>query len=249
MPIHDWSRVDSGIFHHLHQRWIAAISDALNDGILPDDYYALAEQFAGGYLPDVLTLGHPSESSGTSGHLPGNGCGSNGKSVALAPPPARFAGETDMQFYRAKHKHIAVRHVSGDEVVAVLEIVSPGNKAARNPFKKLIEKAAELLDHDIHLLIVDILPRGRRDPQGFHAALWQEITGQEYHQPDNKPFTLAAYEASLAVRAYVEHAAVGETLPDMPMFLEPGGHVLVPLEATYRTAFTAVPRRWRTELE
>ena len=24
MPIHDWTRVDAGIFHHFHQRWIGA---------------------------------------------------------------------------------------------------------------------------------------------------------------------------------------------------------------------------------
>ena len=47
MPIHDWTRVPAGIFHHFHGRWIAAICDALNEGLLPGDYYALAEQVAG----------------------------------------------------------------------------------------------------------------------------------------------------------------------------------------------------------
>ena len=35
----------------------------------------------------------------------------------------------------------------------------------------------------------------------------------------------------------------------MPLFLEPGGHVLVPLEATYKAAFSAMPKRWRNVLE
>jgi hypothetical protein len=26
MPIHDWTRVDAGIFHHFHQQWIVAIT-------------------------------------------------------------------------------------------------------------------------------------------------------------------------------------------------------------------------------
>jgi hypothetical protein len=30
MPIHDWTRVDAGIFHHFHQSWIPEISRALN---------------------------------------------------------------------------------------------------------------------------------------------------------------------------------------------------------------------------
>ena len=56
MPIHDWTRVEAGIFHHFHHDWITEIARALNHGILPADYYALAEQFAAGFGPDVLTL-------------------------------------------------------------------------------------------------------------------------------------------------------------------------------------------------
>src|SRR3954463_16053804 len=56
MPIHDWTRVEAGIFHHFHHGWIEEISRALNAGLLPDDCYALAEQPAAGFGPDVLTL-------------------------------------------------------------------------------------------------------------------------------------------------------------------------------------------------
>jgi len=56
MPIHDWTRVDAGIFHDFHHEWISTIKRALNAGVLPPDYYALAEQIAGGLGPDVLTL-------------------------------------------------------------------------------------------------------------------------------------------------------------------------------------------------
>jgi len=53
MPIHDWTRVDAGIFHDFHHEWISSIKRALNAGLLPPDCYALAEQIAGGLLPDV----------------------------------------------------------------------------------------------------------------------------------------------------------------------------------------------------
>jgi hypothetical protein len=56
MPIHDWTRVDAGIFHDFHHAWIEEIKRTLNRGILPADYYALAEQHAAGFGPDVLTL-------------------------------------------------------------------------------------------------------------------------------------------------------------------------------------------------
>ena len=41
MPIHDWTRVDAGIFHAFHHDWITEIARALNRGLLPADYYAL----------------------------------------------------------------------------------------------------------------------------------------------------------------------------------------------------------------
>src|ERR1700739_539434 len=47
MPVHDWTRVGAGIFHDFHHAWIEEIKRALNAGLLPDDYYALAEQFVG----------------------------------------------------------------------------------------------------------------------------------------------------------------------------------------------------------
>lgn len=44
MPIHDWTRVKAGIFHHFRQAWIGMIARALNQGLLPPGHYALAEQ-------------------------------------------------------------------------------------------------------------------------------------------------------------------------------------------------------------
>src|SRR5713101_4969806 len=56
MPIHDWTRVEAGIFHAFHHEWISEIGRALNRGLLPAEYYALPEQIAAGFGPDVLTL-------------------------------------------------------------------------------------------------------------------------------------------------------------------------------------------------
>jgi hypothetical protein len=154
-----------------------------------------------------------------------------------------------MAFYRRKQSHIAVRHVSGDRLVAVTEVVFPGNKAARNPLRAFMHKAAELLDQGIHLLILDLHPPGKRDPNGIHAEIWQDVTDQEYTLPPGQPLTLAAYEAGDCLRAYVVQVAVGDALVDMPLFLLPRQAVEVPLEATYQAAFAEIPRRWRRVLE
>jgi hypothetical protein len=42
MPLHDWTCVDAGIFHAFHVAWVPEIQGILNDGLLPEGYYALA---------------------------------------------------------------------------------------------------------------------------------------------------------------------------------------------------------------
>jgi hypothetical protein len=169
--------------------------------------------------------------------------------IVQARPHAQFTAETETEFYRRKKSSIVVRHVSGDRMVAVLEVVSPGNKASRHAFRAMVEKACELLERRVHLLIVDPLPPGRRDPNGIHAAIWEEVQDEPFVLPKDKPLTLAAYECDLTTRAYIEVIAVGDRLPDMPLYLEPNAYVAVPLEATYQTAYEAMPWRWRTVLE
>src|SRR5438552_743204 len=44
MGVHDWTRVDAGIFHDFHTTWVGQFRTALNSGLLPGNYYALAEQ-------------------------------------------------------------------------------------------------------------------------------------------------------------------------------------------------------------
>lgn len=93
-------------------------------------------------------------------------------------------------------------------------------------------------------------PPGPRDPNGIHAAIWDDFAGQRFDLPADKPLTLVAYEADFYdTQAYIETLAVGDPLPDMPLFLAPQCHILVPLEATYQAAWETVPARWRRVIE
>lgn len=56
MAIHNWNRVNAGLFHDFHQAWTTELRNALNAGVLPAGYFALAEQILGGPTPDVVTL-------------------------------------------------------------------------------------------------------------------------------------------------------------------------------------------------
>ncbi len=246
MSIHDWTRVTAGTWHAFHLSWIAEIQLALNGGILPADYYAQAEQIAGPLGPDVLTLQVPDTPVNGAAAPPFSG---GGVAISVAPPRMRMAAEAEMDDYVLKRRTLVIRHASGDRIIALLEIVSPGNKASRHGLRSFVEKAVEALYRGYHLLIVDLFPPGSRDPNGIPGAIWAEFCDVPFELPADEPLTLAAYSAGPRKRAYVEPTAVGRELIDMPLFLEDEIYVNVPLEATYRAAYRGVPRRWQRVLE
>src|SRR5262245_31131483 len=174
MPIHDWTRVNAGIFHHFHHGWIEEIARVLNRGLLPPDHYALAEQIAGGLGPDVLTLQGPPNGA------PGSASPGGTVALATAPPQVWHRARTEIDLYAAKAKAIGIHHASDHRVVAMVEIVSPGNKNSRHGLRSFVEKAEELLRAGIHLLIVDLFPPGSRDPQGIHKAIWDEFIDNDF---------------------------------------------------------------------
>jgi hypothetical protein len=113
MPIHDWTRVDSGRFHDFHQTWTITTCNALNSGVLPKDYFAM---MAGRFDLDA-----------------------DGLAIATAQSRAQITPRSDPEVYAGKADRITVRHGYG-KIVAVVEIVSPGNKHSLGEFRIFVEK-------------------------------------------------------------------------------------------------------------
>jgi hypothetical protein len=233
VPIHDWTLVDARLFHAFHYQWISALCDALNAGGLPPGYFALPEQSIRGPIPDVLTLELAPAATEPDGSGPG-------RSVAAAPPRARLIRRAEETIYARKSNRVAVHHRHG-EVVAIVEVISPGNKASRAELRTFAEKSADLIMQGVHLLVIDLFPPGKRDPEGIHKAIWDQFEEQDIETTPNKPLTLASYDAGPPPAAYVEWVAVGDVLPDMPIFLKPEFYVPAPLEATYESTWARFP--------
>jgi hypothetical protein len=241
MAIHDWQEVQAGYFHHFHQRWSAAICDGMNTGRLPPGYSALIEQTTFGVAPDVVTFQAPAR-PGSSGERRG------AIALAEAPPGTRFVSQsTEEEGYAARASRVAIRNPS-DEVEAIIEIVSPGNKCSRHAMNSFVDKALDLLRQGINLLIVDLLPPTRCDPEGIHQKIWSEFTDEEFELPSDKRLTLASYAAGVPLRAFVEPVAVGDALPEMPLFLDPAHYVLVPLEDSYQATWNLCPEEYRVRI-
>jgi hypothetical protein len=214
--------------------WLSTITNQLNAGILPRGCFAMAEQIIGGPAPDVVTLNLDDVLISQS----------TGGGVAIAEPKAKprtsFVMSSDEDRYVRKVNQVVVRHELGN-VLAVIELVSPGNKNSVHAIRSLVEKLADLLRDGINLMVVDPFPPSPRDPQGIHALIWSEITTHSFELPLDRQLTMAAYQAAPTKTAYVEPIAVGSSLPTMPLFLVGDYYVDLPLDNSYRETWNVLP--------
>ena len=242
MPMHDWSNEDPGVYHHFHDSWIMRLIDALNAGRLPTGHFAISDYHVDGWALDVVTLlarSRPTEGPASQG----------GVAVAERPPQVRtvLRAESEAGAYARRANRIAVKTKSGT-FVSIIEIVSPGNKDRPNSVNQFVSKVRDFLRRGIHVLFVDPIPLGKHDPDGLHAAVWSVWTDAPDDRPADKPLTAASYDAGNPFVAYVEPIAVGDALPEMPLFLEPGVYIPCPLEESYTAAWNALPMQLREGL-
>ena len=250
MPLHDWTRVTPNDFHGFHVLWISALSNTLNQGLLPPGYYALPEHVVPPYAPDVLTL-----ATGERDALPqwpeGGDGGGGGVAVATETEVEVTLTAGPRKREKPPERHITVRHAEGRRLVAVIELVSPGNKAKAAAIRGLVEKSAALLANGIHLSIIDVFPNPPRLPRGFGGAIWRSIRGAEAEYAPKFSRTHAAFAArdGGGCVAQFQSSEVGSPLPRLPLYLTERGCILLPLEETYQAAWAGYPKPLRPALE
>ena len=238
MPMHDWSRLTGGEFHDFHVAWLSELRKALNGGLLPPGHYAAVELHIKSYYPDVMTLREDAVADESAG---------SGATVLSRPQ----AGPTLRAAISQHSKHnrvVAIRSKGGARLVAVIEVVSPGNKTTRNGIDALLRKSVELVSNGVHLVILDVFAPGRLDPHGLHALIWEELTGDAL-PPPTKPLSVVSYEATHLVSAYVQELSPGDVIQDTPLFMLQDGCVQLPVEATYMAAFDAMAYPFRNTLD
>jgi hypothetical protein len=235
MPIHDWTRVDAGTYHDFHQDWTVEIRRTLNREVLPPGFRAMVDLKVSGWEPDVATLKLREPLS------PG------GLAVAEVPPRVRQIerAETETGRYARKANRIVIRHRRG-QLVAAIEVVSPGNKDSKNGIGSFVSKVVDFIRNGISVVVIDLFPPGPRDPEGLHQIIWDELVGLPVRErPKDKPLTVASYDAGGDPTAYLDSVAVGDSLPDSPLFLAPGWYVNIPLERTYEASWDETPAETR----
>ena len=218
------------------------MSDALNGGLLPSDLSALVEQRAGVKEPDILAI----EDFGALDDRETSLLEATAGRVATMEAPAtRIVQRSADEIYADRANRIVIRHHLG-RIVAIIEIVSPGNKDKRGAIRSFVEKTVDFIQAGVHVLIVDLFPPTVRDPKGLHKLIWDEIEDQPFELPPGLDRLLMSYQAGREKVAYIEPLAIGDIMPDMPLFLTPHLHVKVPLETTYEATWNVLPQQLRT---
>jgi len=155
---------------------------------------------------------------------------------------------TEDQIYAAKANRIAIKQRLST-TVAVIEIVSPGDKTDSAAVLKFVERAVVFLRKGIHLLVIDPFPPGEWDPFGMHKVIWNRIGDGDFEFLPEQDRLFVAYCAGKEVAAYVDSLSVGQEVFEMPVFLTETGHVTVPLGSTYSETWNLCPAVFRKAVE
>jgi hypothetical protein len=256
MPIHDWSKVPAGVFHDFHLSWVHDLRDTLNEKLLPEPFYALAEPVAGEAVPDVITLqsqtpaqdGRDPRLAPRAGSSVMNDSAEGNIVVATSPV---FVQEIALEPYDILARRIAIHSEwEGDAIVAVIEFVSRGNKTSQVKVEQFVKKSVSFLEKGIHVLFMDLHAPTKVVPAGFHAKILEEY-GVNVPPPEpDRLLSAVSYQVREAGKICSRAVAlkIGDRMPEMPVFIRPHEFVRAPLETTYEQAFRSVPRKYRERL-
>ena len=225
MPLHDWANQTG--WEGVHQVWCIELLYALKP-ILPPGYRVVIGRTPTFTAPPAAN-GHPDvsvrdwEAGGPAGPLP---AGEEPDEVAVLTLPAVDA---------------TVNVERAGRLVAVIELVPPGNKNRVTKQDGYGSIYASYLVRGVHLLLIDVHPR----PAGFSFA--DRIADEIDLTPPGLPAPFAAcyrvgdpdprFGSELGM--WRRLLTVGQPLPTMHLPLSEYESVPVDLEATYRRAAEA----------
>ena len=249
MNLHDWSTVGDGAFHQFHNAWITMLCVRLNRGGLPPGYGAYAERSMSveddvpGSGPTSVGLSDVNVDRRTG--RPGGGTATLEAEPAVTSVIEEAVEDEVAELYVRRQDRLAVRDRER-RVVAVVEIVSVGNKDSRDRFEAFLAKSAEVIDGGAHLTVVDVHRPLGRDPRGTVDAVWERVGGRTTRLEGRSVGTI---RFGRPLRLYAESLTIGEAVPSVPLFLGANGHVPLPLAEGYADAWSSMAVDEQDEIE
>ena len=63
--------------------------------------------------------------------------------MATAPPRVRLSDTAEAEPFTRRQRTVVIRHATDDRIVALIEIVSAGNKSSNGEFQAFVTKAVD----------------------------------------------------------------------------------------------------------
>ncbi len=212
-------------FHHA---WAAAISQQLNQNLLPDDYFAEPEISLGPQFEiDVAALKQSDKNGG------------GVATMTWAPPRPKIVVAVDFAHLDGCEVKV-YQDLGSNELKAAIELVSPANKDRPSSRRAFSAKCASFLKHGVHVVIVDTVTSRLAN---LHAEIMKMLDVKSTRAPWKSTTGLyaVAYRAvpvrkNQRVEIWPEPLALGKPLPVMPLWLALDLSVPLRLEDSYLAA-------------
>jgi len=228
MPLLDHLRPpvsDLQQWNSFHSNWATRIADRLTE-LVPKEFSVHENlKLGGGTEIDVATV-----------HIPGEANGTVSPRHSIWQPQAQIAVSAT---FPDQFEVLVFRQFGGRQLVAAIELISPGNKDCNESREAFAMKIASYLHEAVSVLIIDVVTERR-------ANLHNEIVRMmrmpgELQLPPEPSLYAASYRPVLRdgrpeIDIWVNPFNVGDTLPTMPLRLIAEYFVPVELEATYTEA-------------
>jgi hypothetical protein len=167
------------VWHDFHQRLIPRMGDSLAAQIRPgyvariDDHVYIHELSA----RQRVLVGRSDVSVARS---PGSGAATTAGSAVLAPVYGQIPPAVD----RVHESFIEIWDRESREVITVIELLSPTNKAPGSDREQYLGKRAVLLAGNTHVVEIDLLRGGRRAPvEGVPECDYVVMVSRSYERP------------------------------------------------------------------
>jgi hypothetical protein len=204
-----------------HGAWAGTIARLLNQGVLPEGYYAMPFIDRDGPVEiDVATL---------------RGTSANGESAAWAAPEPDVTAVVEMP--AADDIEIHVMTDDGDpRLMAAIELLSPRNKDRPQAREAFVAKCIGYLQKGCSVIIVDTVTTRRADLSAeILARLDAETTLASGGLSATALRTVAGDGDDRELQVWRSAMALGEPLPTLPLWIDSDLSVRLDLDASYRT--------------
>jgi Protein of unknown function (DUF4058) len=236
MPLFDHFHPPLYPHHHsesFHSNWATRIADGIA-AVLPPEFQVEEHTHAGpGFEIDVATYegqSLPEESAAGGPVLATRAAPTYALPIPDATMPAVFADTFEIRVFST---------MAGLTLVAVIELVSPGNKDRLAERRAFAAKCASYLTQGVSLIVVDVVTNR-------HANLHNELMRLMEAAPDlDFPAEVSLYAVAYRpvrrgeqeeIDLWLRRLAVGAPLPTLPLRLTGDLHIAVDFEIAYQEA-------------